>query len=104
MADPRAFPTFVRFGSSIDRAHPSEPHWYLEVLSVRPEHQRQGLGSRLVTPILERADRDGLACYLETADPDNVDFYQRFGFDIVDPALEVIAGGPTLTTMRRAAT
>jgi len=101
IADPRAFPTFVRYGTNVERAHPTEAHWYLEVLSVRPEHQRQGLGSRLVTPILERADRDRISCYLETADPANVDFYQRFGFQVVDPALDVIPGGPTLVTMRR---
>jgi ribosomal protein S18 acetylase RimI-like enzyme len=100
-ADPRAFPTFIRYGSNVERAHPTEPHWYLEVLSVRPEHQRQGLGSRLVTPILERADGERMPCYLETADPANVDFYRRFGFEVVNPALEVIAGGPPLITMRR---
>lgn len=100
-ADWRAFPAFIRCGANVERAHPAEPHWYLEVLSVRPEHQRQGLGSRLVTPVLARADRDRVPCYLETADPANVEFYQRFGFEVVDPALDVIPGGPTLTTMRR---
>ena len=58
LADPRAFPAFMRYGANVERAQPSEPHWYLEVLSVRPEYQRQGLGSRLVRPIIERADRD----------------------------------------------
>jgi hypothetical protein len=101
IADPRAFPTFVRYGANVERAQDPEPHWYLEVLSVRPEHQRHGLGSRLVTPILERADRDRVPCHLETADPANVDFYGRFGFEVVDPALDAIPGGPTLTTMRR---
>ena len=102
LADPRAFPTFVRYGANVERAQPSEPHWYLEVLSVRPEHQRHGLGSRLVRPIIERADRDGVPCHLETADPANVAFYRQFGFEVVDAALEVISGGgPTLTTMRR---
>ena len=100
-ADPRAFLTFMRYGAKVERAQPSEPHWYLEVLSVRPEHQRHGLGSRLVTPILERADRDQVSCHLETADPANVEFYRRFGFEVVNPALEVIPGGPTLTMMRR---
>jgi predicted N-acetyltransferase YhbS len=72
------------------------------VLSVRPEHQRHGLGSRLVRPIIERADGDGMPCHLETADPANVAFYRQFGFEVVDAALEVIpGGGPTLTTMRR---
>src|SRR5262245_2449128 len=100
-ADPRAFRSFARYGANVERAHPTEAHWYLEVLSVRPEHQRQGLGSRLVTPILERADRDRVPCHLETADPANIDFYQRFGFEVTNHALEVIPGGPTLTTMWR---
>jgi ribosomal protein S18 acetylase RimI-like enzyme len=101
IADPRAFPTFARYGANVERAHPREPHWYLEVLSVRPEHQRQGLGSQLVTPILERADRDGVPCYLETADPANVAFYERFGFAVINAALEVIPAGPTLIVMQR---
>jgi hypothetical protein len=101
IADPRAFPTFMRFGANLERAHTREPHWYLEVLSVRPEHQRQGLGTRLVRPILDQADRDGVASHLETADPANVPYYRRFGFEVVDDALEVIPGGPILTAMRR---
>ena len=100
-AAPRAFPTFVRYGANIEAAHRDQPHWYLVVLSVRPECQRQGLGSRLVEPILERADRDGLPCRLETSDAANIDFYQRFGFEVRDPAFAAIPGGPFLTTMRR---
>jgi GNAT superfamily N-acetyltransferase len=98
---PRTFPTFMRYGANVEAAHRDEPHWYLVVLSVRPESQRQGLGSRLVGPILERADRDGLPCRLETSDPANVAFYQRFGFEVDDPAFAAIPGGPSLTTMRR---
>jgi ribosomal protein S18 acetylase RimI-like enzyme len=101
MADPRAFPAFARLGTNVERAHPSEPHWYLEVLSVRPEYQRQGLGSRLVAPILERADTEQLPCYLETADPANIDFYERFGFEVINAALEVIPDGPKLIVMQR---
>jgi predicted N-acetyltransferase YhbS len=59
------------------------------------------LGSRLVEPILERPDRDGLPCRLETSDPANVPFYRRFGFEVEDPAFEAIPGGLLLTTMRR---
>jgi predicted N-acetyltransferase YhbS len=61
------------------------------------DDQRRGLGSRLVRPILERADRDGVACHLETADPANVPYYRRFGFEVVEPSLEVIPDGPNLT-------
>ncbi len=102
VADPRAFPTFLRYGENVERAHPDEPHWYLEALSVRPEWQRRGLGTRLVQPILERADAEGRPCYLETSDPANIAFYRRFGFDVLDPALVVVPDGPPLTAMWRA--
>ena len=102
VADPRAFPTFLRYGGKVERSHPDERHWYLEAISVRPECQRRGLGSRLVTPILERADGEGVPCYLETSDPANIAFYRRFGFDVVDPPLVVLPDGPPVTAMWRA--
>jgi hypothetical protein len=52
-------------------------------------------------PILEQADRDGAPCRLETSNPDNAAFYQRFGFEVTDPAFAALPGGPFLTTMRR---
>ena len=101
LADPRAFPTFVRYGANAERAHPPEPHWYLVVLSVRPESRRRGVGSRLLEPVLQEVDRSGGACHLETSDPANVAFYERFGFEVVDPALALVPGGPTHVAMRR---
>ncbi|HLM63568.1 MAG TPA: GNAT family N-acetyltransferase [Acidimicrobiales bacterium] len=98
---PMAFPTFMRYGANMEAAHRDEPHWYLVVLSVRPERQRQGLGSRLVEPILDRADCDGVACRLETPDPANVGYYRRFGFEVTDAAFAALPGGPPLTTMHR---
>ena len=100
-ADPRRFATFSRYGANAERAHPSGRHWYLVVLGVRPEAQRGGVGSRLVEPVLERADVDGVDCYLETSDPGNVAFYERFGFSVVDDALALVPGGPTHVAMRR---
>jgi len=100
-ADPGAFRRFTRYGANAARLHPTEPHWYLVVLSVRPDAQRGGYGSRLVRPALERADRDGVACYLETSDPANVLFYQRFGFAVRDAALPLVPGGPTHVSMWR---
>jgi hypothetical protein len=42
--------------------------------------------------------RDRVPCYLETADPANVAFYERFGF--INQAL-VIPAGPELIVMQR---
>ena len=100
-AAPRSFPAFARYGSTVERHHRGGTCWYLVVLSVRPDAQRRGLGTRLVAPVLERADRDAVPCRLETSDPANVAYYQRFGFSVVEPSLEILGGGPALIRMHR---
>jgi GNAT superfamily N-acetyltransferase len=100
-AAPRAFPAFMRYGAALETYHRSRRNWYLVVLSVRPEVQRRGLGRRLVEPILERADRDRVPCRLETSDPANVAYYQRFGFELLHPSVIVLPDGPPLLAMRR---
>jgi ribosomal protein S18 acetylase RimI-like enzyme len=99
-ADRRAFVTFTRLGANSERNHPTDAHWSLEALGIRPQSQRQGIGSRLVKPILERGDEEGIECYLETSDPGNVAFYQRFGFRVVTD-LPLIPDGPPHIAMRR---
>ncbi|HEX2052775.1 MAG TPA: GNAT family N-acetyltransferase [Actinomycetota bacterium] len=101
-ADPRSFRTFTRLGENSELNHPTDPHWSLEALGIRPEAQRRGLGSRLLQPVLERADSEGLPCYLETSDPANVAFYERFGFEVVRQ-VPLIPDGPPHVAMRRAA-
>jgi ribosomal protein S18 acetylase RimI-like enzyme len=64
------------------RQHYAEPHWYLAMLGVSSRYQGQGVGSELLQPILEQADRDNLPCYLETSTEAAVRFYQRQGFEI----------------------
>lgn len=58
-------------------------HWYLALLGVDPEHAGHGIGTALMQPILEQADRDGLPCYLETAEGGNVPFYEGKRFSTV---------------------
>jgi ribosomal protein S18 acetylase RimI-like enzyme len=58
-------------------------HWYLWALGVEPGSQGQGIGSRLIQPVLDRADFDGVPCYLETQTERNVSFYQKRGFEVV---------------------
>jgi GNAT superfamily N-acetyltransferase len=60
-----------------------EPHWYLALIGVAPEAAGQGLGGGLLRPTVERADATRTPCYLETANPRNVPFYGRHGFDLV---------------------
>jgi GNAT superfamily N-acetyltransferase len=81
---------------------PPEPHWYLNLLATHPDWQRQGLAGALMSVMLERADREGLACYLETETPANVMYYRHHGFDI-RTEWDVPADGPHMWGMLRGA-
>jgi GNAT superfamily N-acetyltransferase len=56
------------------------PHWYLHGLGVEPSRQRQGVGDALLAAGTERADRDRLPCYLETAVESTLPLYERHAF------------------------
>lgn len=78
---------WLNFLSITEKAHHQDmgdqPHWYLGILVVNPIFQRQGVGSRLIQPILQRASDEGLACYVMTFTEQAVRFYQKNGFEIV---------------------
>jgi ribosomal protein S18 acetylase RimI-like enzyme len=76
-----------------------EEHWYLLLIGVDPAHQGRGIGSTLLWPILQQADRDNVACYLEATKQRNVGFYRRHGFNVLDHAQ--IPNGPPYWTMKR---
>lgn len=79
----------------------TDPCWYLFLLGVEPSRQRQGLGDALMRPILERADTDQIACYLETENERNVAFYCRHGFDVIVNGEEADASGVRFWTFSR---
>jgi ribosomal protein S18 acetylase RimI-like enzyme len=63
--------------------HPTEPHWYLSVLGVDPELQRQGVGRRLLNAWLLHVEAKALPAYLETDQETNIGFYEPAGFEVV---------------------
>ena len=83
---------YMRFSAYIDcsnelrRQNSADTYWYLWVLGVDPPHQGQGVGGKLIRPVLEQADASGTACYLETEVERNLAFYERHGFRAVAEA------------------
>jgi GNAT superfamily N-acetyltransferase len=77
------------------------PCWYLFILGVEPRRQRQGLGSALMRPVLDRADKANVACYLETENERNVPFYKKQGFDAIVNGEEAGNTGVRFWTFRR---
>lgn len=63
---------------------PKEPHVHLGPISVEPAAQGQRIGRRLMEMYCEELNRTGQAGYLETDRPENVAFYRRFGFEIIN--------------------
>ena len=89
----------LRLYGPVGARHPKdEPHWYLAVLGVDASAQGEGLGQRLITPILDRCDDEGLPAYLETMNEANLAWYARFGFEVTD---EVQAAIPAWFLTRR---
>ncbi|MFF9052012.1 GNAT family N-acetyltransferase [Streptomyces erythrochromogenes] len=80
---------------------PTEPHWYLAVVGADPAARGRGHGAALLRSGLAQADAAGLPVYLESSKPDNLPFYQHFGFSVLGEA-RLPGGGPALWAMRRA--
>lgn len=93
----------VRHGLALTRAmaraHPGDPHLYLQLLGVAPKFRAKGLGGALLRFAIGRAARESVPIYLETSNPDNVGLYRRFGFEVVE-RLDV-GPCPPIWTMQR---
>jgi GNAT superfamily N-acetyltransferase len=65
------------------RRDPEAAHWHLGPVGVNRDLQGRGVGSALVTAFGRRMDALHATAYLETDKPENVPFYERFGFQVV---------------------
>ena len=80
----RRYLDYGSYANALHRKLVSEPHWYLAVLAVGPEHQGQEQGSELLRAGLLRVDAESRPCYLETQNPRNIALYERHGFEVVE--------------------
>ena len=72
------------FIERVERSQPQEPYWELTVLGVEPAQQRKGYGTLLMEPVIEECDREGTPAFLISSNVQNLSFYLRHGFEIVD--------------------
>jgi ribosomal protein S18 acetylase RimI-like enzyme len=83
----------------IEKNHPKEPHWYLQVIGTDPPKQGKGLAGALMRNQLAIADASGVPCYLESSKESNIPVYRTFGFEIVREIH--LPNGPTMWPMWR---
>jgi GNAT superfamily N-acetyltransferase len=112
LSELRAMPgLLMAFGSALQRGlvveemmkevHPEEPHWYLAIIGSDPNVRGKGYGQALMRSRLDRCDAEHAPAYLESSNPDNVPYYQRFGFEVTGEI--AVPDGPTLIPMWRPA-
>ncbi len=79
---------------------PDDPHVHVGPIGVDPEAQRRRIGHVMMDACCAALDRDRIDGILETDRPENVRFYERFGFAVT--ATVPVLGVPNYA-MRRPA-
>ncbi|GAA2183421.1 GNAT family N-acetyltransferase [Micromonospora lupini] len=82
---------------SIAEARPTEPHYELAFLAVRPSDQGTGHGSAILAHHRSRLDHVNLPSWTSTTSARSL--YSRHGYTPRPPI--ILPGGPTLHPMRR---
>jgi ribosomal protein S18 acetylase RimI-like enzyme len=85
----------------IEKHHPKEPHYYLQVIGTDPAKQGKGFGGVVMRRHLAVADAARMPCYLESSKETNIPIYQSFGFAVTGEIR--LPDGPTLYAMWRKA-
>jgi ribosomal protein S18 acetylase RimI-like enzyme len=70
--------------------HLNGDYWYLQVIGVDSPYQKQGYGRCLIEPMLARFSEQKIPCCLDTEEENNVTYYKRYGFQVVEAS--TIAG------------
>ena len=73
----------LRLANGLEAIHPTQRHWYLPLIGVRPSAHGMGIGSSLLAHTLRQIDEAGDAAYLEATTPRNASLYGRHGFEVV---------------------
>lgn len=80
----RILDAYDKVARRLHHDHAPMPHWFLAAIGVDAGHQGRGIGSALMRPMLQRADREGRHCWLDTHQESNVRLYQRHGFVVAE--------------------
>jgi GNAT superfamily N-acetyltransferase len=101
LAGPAVLARSLRAQRIFQEAHPTYDHFLVWMFAVSPARQRAGLGRRLMSEALARADADEVPAYLWTANPDNLPYYRSHGYGVIGET--TIPGGASNWFMERPA-
>jgi ribosomal protein S18 acetylase RimI-like enzyme len=76
----------LRWVAAWGKRDPDERHEHLGPVAVEPHLQGLGIGSAMLAAHAEALDAQRLTGWLETDKAQNVRFYERFGYEVVEQA------------------
>ncbi len=76
----------------LERKHAKHPCYHLLMLAVSPSMQRKGIASKLLKPVLNLADTEGVGIYVDTAASRNVEMYEHLGFEVKEEFAHELSG------------
>ena len=77
---------YLRMLSAWEKQDPTDRHWHLGPVAVEPGLQGMSIGSQMLERFCARMDDEGDMAHLETDKPENVRFYEKFGFATIAEA------------------
>lgn len=89
--------TVMNREAKVKAHHPQNNVCYLWFIGVDPNHQNEGIGSKLLLEMIEKYEQDDLPIYLETSVDRNIPWYTRYGFEV----FQSIEFSYTLYSLRR---
>jgi putative acetyltransferase len=69
-----------------------QPIGYIDHFFVSGQHQRQGIGSKLMTYLIDQAKSKGISELTSDVSRTAQPFYQRFGFAVIEQRSPVVRG------------
>lgn len=100
----RYAPRFMTLDEQLAHTHPTEDHWYLIGLGVRPQHRGVGKGADLLLSMLSTLDAAAAPAAVHAYSDDARGFYERHGFTVLPVGpVTLPEDGPTVWPMWRGA-
>ena len=75
--------TYENYAMNLKKEYTDNYDWYLYNLSIKKEAQGKGIASKLMKPMLQFCDDEGMVAYLETNKQSNVGLYCHYGFNLM---------------------
>ena len=74
---------YDKYSQMLHSKYAKPDDYYLYIIAVDPKHHRNGFGGKMILDLQKNLEK-GERIYVETSNPDNILFYEKFGFELQD--------------------